>query len=646
MSKEDDRSAKTGEETIPKALANNPPKLSVSSARFDVEKFDGTNSFGMWQCEMLDILVQQGLDFVLEDKPSSMDETEWVKMNRLACGSIRLCLAKDVKYFVMRESMARTLWQKLEDKYMTKSMENRLYLKKKLFRFQFVEGTSMIGHLNAFNKLIADLLNLDEVVKDEDKALILLNSLPDSYEHLATTLIYGKDTVKFDDVSNALMNNEFRKRDKEAHNDTSEAFVTRERPEDRRTQFGNKSRERGVSSGRSKLANDECAYCREKGHWKNECPKLVGDRGANVVLEEEDSESDSDFVLATTVDMGHLDKWVLDSACSHHMSPNMECFTNLKIVKGGAVHVGNGIVCEKMGFGDVRLKLHDGTIKKLTDVWYVPDLMLNLISLGALESKGFKITMDDGGLKVSRGALIVLRGVREKNLYFLRGHSVVGGATTIDKKPSFGSKLPHMEVGQFALGTRQCPVEEGLLKSVKTRKVRFGEQNLFGEDTRSVGDTLVCLDGLIDVHSVDESPIGGVGIGVSPYVEKVECDSPLAQVGLEEVSPQPHLTAINLESTQLEGGVWSNMKLVATIRRLLTLFEDGTWDEARFVCAFGNLVVFVNSLFDCLDLELVQLNLNLDDDLVCDLVLVKTLLKSIVGRFKFKPGLDLDHLVC
>ena len=56
--------------------------------------------------------------------------------------------------------------------------------------------------------------NLDVVIEDEDKALLLLNSLSDTYEHLTTTLLYGIDEIKFDDMSNALTNNEYRKKDK------------------------------------------------------------------------------------------------------------------------------------------------------------------------------------------------------------------------------------------------------------------------------------------------------------------------------------------------------------------------------------------------------------------------------------------------
>ena len=65
-------------------------------------------------------------------------------------------------------------------------------------------------------------------IDDKDKALLLLNSLPDTYEHLTTTLLYGKDKIKLNDISNALMNNVVRKKDQHAHrNSNSEAFTIR-----------------------------------------------------------------------------------------------------------------------------------------------------------------------------------------------------------------------------------------------------------------------------------------------------------------------------------------------------------------------------------------------------------------------------------
>lgn len=137
-----------------------------------------------------------------------MSDKDWNKINQLACGTIRLCLAKDQKYSVMKETNVKDLWKKLDDKHMTKSIENRLYLKKKFFWFQYKEGILMSEYLNDFNKTLADLLNLNVEVEDEDKALLLLNSLPDEYQYLITTLLYGKEEIKFEDVSNTLVNNE------------------------------------------------------------------------------------------------------------------------------------------------------------------------------------------------------------------------------------------------------------------------------------------------------------------------------------------------------------------------------------------------------------------------------------------------------
>lgn len=61
---------------------------------------------------------------------------------------------------------------------------------------------------------------LDIEINDiEDKALFLLNSILDTNDHLITTLLCGKDLIEFDDVFDALTNNEYCKKDKRANRD-------------------------------------------------------------------------------------------------------------------------------------------------------------------------------------------------------------------------------------------------------------------------------------------------------------------------------------------------------------------------------------------------------------------------------------------
>ena len=99
-----------------------------------------------------------------------------------------------------------------------------------------------------------------------------------------------------------------------------------------------------------------------------------------------------------------------DSGCSYHMCPHKEWFTTYEAVNGGTVLMGNNMPCKTVGCGTIQLKMHDGIVRTLSDVRHVPELKKNLISLGALDSIGCTFTGEGGVLKVSRGALMLMKG--------------------------------------------------------------------------------------------------------------------------------------------------------------------------------------------------------------------------------------------
>ena len=41
------------------------------------------------------------------------------------------------------------------------------------------------------------------------KAVLFLNSLPEEYEHFVTTITYGKDALKYANVTAAVVNHEY-----------------------------------------------------------------------------------------------------------------------------------------------------------------------------------------------------------------------------------------------------------------------------------------------------------------------------------------------------------------------------------------------------------------------------------------------------
>ncbi|KAL5744825.1 hypothetical protein ACOSQ2_027941 [Xanthoceras sorbifolium] len=133
------------------------------------------------------------------------------------------------------------------------------------------EGGDVIAHLNDFNWCISDLIRVNVKYEEDDKAQLLLRSLPDSFKHFRTTFFFGKDTLECDAIisdiiSYVKMNNAS---EREAQ---GEGFLTKESSERGRTKERSKSAKNSRSKSRKK--NVECYNYSKKGYYKRECRKL------------------------------------------------------------------------------------------------------------------------------------------------------------------------------------------------------------------------------------------------------------------------------------------------------------------------------------------------------------------------------------
>ena len=76
-----------------------------------------------------------------------------------------------------------------------------------------LEATDISDHLNVFSRLTTQLLilSMETKIDEEDQALLLLTSLPPSYDTLltlVTTLLVGKETLKLEDFKPILLETE------------------------------------------------------------------------------------------------------------------------------------------------------------------------------------------------------------------------------------------------------------------------------------------------------------------------------------------------------------------------------------------------------------------------------------------------------
>ncbi|GKC93451.1 hypothetical protein Tco_1158893 [Tanacetum coccineum] len=165
----------------------------MTGAKFDIEQFDGTGDFGLWRIKMRALLIQHGCKAALEVLPADMKVQEKAELNKKAHSAVILCLGNKVLREVTRETTTAGVWSKLETLYMTKSLTNKLYLKKKLYTVYILAGQKISEHIDEFIKIVLDLANIEVKFEDEDLALLLLTSLPASYEHFVDTLLYGRE---------------------------------------------------------------------------------------------------------------------------------------------------------------------------------------------------------------------------------------------------------------------------------------------------------------------------------------------------------------------------------------------------------------------------------------------------------------------
>ena len=458
----------------------------MSGLNVKIDKFTGRNSFSLWQIKMRALLKQQGMWAPLVKKSGDPEIAEMASLEEKAHSTILLCLADDIITEVAEEETAAGLWLKLESLYMTKSLTNKLLLKRRLFGLRMEEGTSLRDHLDQLNTVLLELRNIDVKVDDEDAALILLVSLPSSYENFVDSFIGGRDTLTLEDVRSSLHTRDMRHKATVTSSDSQAAGLVASGSLGQKGS-GKKKFKKPVSKGSK--SNDVCNYCKEKGHWKNECPKKKQSEKASgtAVVAEVDTTSEEDLALVADAHKHHRDVWILDTGASYHICPRREWFSTYEQIDGGIISMANESASKVVGIGSIKIRTHDGKFCTLNDVRHAPHMAKNLISLGLLDSKGYKYTGSCGILNVYKGVNVVLKGVKRGTLYILQGSTLSGSAAVASSEVHKDdmTKLWHMRLGHMSERGMQILSKNDLLGGHKVKDLSFCEHCIFGKLHRS-----------------------------------------------------------------------------------------------------------------------------------------------------------------
>lgn len=476
------------------------------SARVELEKFDGKGDFGLWKKKMEALLVQQKVAKALLDPsklPTTLSELEKEEIHDIAYSTIILHLSDNVLRRVSKILKVKELWSKLEELYMPKTLTNIIFLKERFFCFKMEPSKSLEENLDDFNVICTELQNTGETVNEKDQAVILLNSLPESFKEVKSAIKYGRDELTLDKILNSL-----RLRDLELKLEKKEpeALFVKDRQQYKEKGSQNKgqnsqskgqgsqrdTRQRGRSQNSSKQpdkSNIKCNYCHKIGHYKSECYQLKRKNNKQPYKENKNSANlhegyESAEVLMIT-DKDNTDEWILDSGCTFHMTPYRHYFTEISEFEGGRVIMGNNQHCSVRGIGTIKLRLADGSLKILKSVRFVPELKRNLISLGTLDRAGFTYKSENGQLKVSKDKALKLVGVLKDGLYVLQGKTELGEVNAIIDPASKEMSLWHRRLAHIGEKGLECLKRQGLLGNKRLGKLVFCEHCALGKQSRA-----------------------------------------------------------------------------------------------------------------------------------------------------------------
>ena len=109
--------------------------------------------------------------------------------------------------------------------------------------------------------------------------------------------------------------------------------------------------------------------------------------------------------------------WIVDFRASHHVTPSKDNFVTYNSGDYGRVHLGNNHFCKIVGVGDVQIRTKDGQDILLKQVRHIPEMCMNLISVGRLDDDGFFTTFGNNSCKICKGAMVMARGPKIGTLY-------------------------------------------------------------------------------------------------------------------------------------------------------------------------------------------------------------------------------------
>lgn len=395
-----------------------------------IVKLNNANYYN-WKFKMEMLLIKsrlwkhvQGIGIPTETEEAAL--AKWKEADDDARATISLNIEDDQIRHVRDCTSAKQAWTKLKEYHEKSTCTRKTQLMRVICDMKMEEDGDMEMHINQMNEMFGKLASIgEEKLSEAWRVPMLLRSLPESYDILVTALEARDEATLTLNVVQSKLIEEYQK--KKANSPGTDSLL----------QVGS-SRNYNVV---------KCHFCQCDGHVRNDCEKYKrwlkkksterqqngnsnfkmksneglrdGNQSANVISP---SQQNYIFVINGCYD----NRWIVDSGATCHISNEKGMFRDIDYNVKERICVANGqsVISEGRGTCVANFLNSQGQKASITiqDVYFMPKISSNLLSVKCLSKKGFKIIFEKDSCQICLGDKEIAVAELSSNLYAVKNY--------------------------------------------------------------------------------------------------------------------------------------------------------------------------------------------------------------------------------
>ncbi|KNZ61582.1 hypothetical protein VP01_1383g15 [Puccinia sorghi] len=437
-------------------------------------------NYSIWKDKMTALLKLRGVLTRINTPAIALSESDNAELTMLLLAKMDSVTHNNVVTAENSES-AQLLWQSIKERFASNQASNRARMFNEFLYVRFQEE-SVETFVTDIKVAIKKLVDVGIDLPQDILAYLVLFKFPNSLQTLKRQIMHSDKDLSVEFVCNHLIqfNNESRAEVKESNVGNSEAALFSSKGKsDRKT---GKERTGGQPNPSKRCKSGYHNPKQDANHSSDNCWHLHPEIAPEWWKESQEQwkagkgkEKENYYLALLTlwIESGNpKDRLILDSGASAHIFNDEKFFQTLEtgnfdVIKTGKV----GATLPIKGRGTVSLTWKGISIT-LDNCLYVPDIVINLVSAGELDSKGCSLTAKNSVFTVSKDDRIVFTGKVNNGLYSINNPDSVGGKvkhSALLSSENDTLKEIHEKFGHASISRLERFIDKTIAKSEKDK---------------------------------------------------------------------------------------------------------------------------------------------------------------------------------